>query len=73
MIGYDRIVKISKKNVNTIIKWSTQPFSGSDVYDRKLVHAVLLLSTNTEELALEKIDGDVLEFIERVFIKKYYT
>lgn len=68
IIGFDRVIKVPLKNVNTFIKWSTSPFVNEMTYDQKLVHAMMLLCNNKKELHLSKLNRDVLEFIKRKFI-----
>lgn len=59
IIGFDRIIKVPQKNDQTCIKWTTPPFVNETIYDRKLVHAMMVLCNNKKELSRGKLNRDV--------------
>lgn len=64
VVGFNRLVKVPLRNVNTCIKWSVSPFSNDVIYDRKIALAMLTLSHTKRELSLGKTNRDAVEFVK---------
>lgn len=67
IIGFDRVVQVPLPNVNTCIKWSAVPFVNDITYDRKMAHAMLILSHTKRELSLGKKNRDAVDFVKRMY------
>lgn len=66
------MIKVSQDYVDKFIKWSTFPFENETIYDKRMVHAMLVLCCTKKELSDGIIIRDVMQFIERTYTKRIY-
>lgn len=65
------MLEIPKNAIDKFVKWNLQPFKFDELFDKKIVEGILVLSSELEKLGEYIVDDDVAKFVNGMYIHHF--